>query len=537
MKRVLVRAMLAAILLAAAQVHAQPLDDDSVAALERFYEDFNGDEWSRNDGWMDPEIDPCDWYGVGCDTWGGEFVIRTLTLPGNNLSGDWSGTDIFEYVISSIDLRDNALTGSLSRLPQPVEIVLLSGNDLSGTLPERPSNYGDSLYELDLARNDIQGAVPQSWRQLDVPYLDLSGNRLTQGWQNALLAAQNYINIADNEFSGSLDEAGVVVTHLLDHNDSVTAGGINLCWNDFSITSEIKIDQIEQRHVGGANFLDCLGRQRAELNAGISGSWFDPSRSGEGISSHLLESGGVLLYHFGFDGAGRQHWLIGVGQESGRTLHWTDRIISTSGRFGDGMVDEESGGIGFGIDWRIDRLGADLVQIERVYADFSGCPLDPPTPMPCAARMHSNRFDYDRLSELAGTRCDNQHPLQHLSGAWFDSERSGEGFVVEVLEDGRGLVYWFTYRPDESMHQAWMIGTGDFDGQTLSIDEMIRPIGGAWGEDFNPDAVVDQPWGSLTLDFTDGESGHAYWDSIDPAYGSGDHPIERLSRVRLAECH
>lgn len=533
------RAILAALAInlgTASALCAETLDADTVEALERFYQQFNGHEWHNNEGWLDPDVDPCDWHGVNCGSWAGDFGIRTLMLAGNNLQGNLSGSDIFEHVISSVDLQDNAITGGLTHLPQLVDNLLLSDNRLSGPLPEPSTDYNDSLHRLELARNRFEGVVPQSWRQLDIPYLDLSGNRLTQGWENALLAAQNYINIADNEFSGSMDKPEVVVRHLLDHNSSYTAGGINLCWNDLTVSSEVKIEQVAARHVGGANFLDCLGRERIELDAEISGSWFDPARSGEGISMHLLDRGGALLYHFGFDGAGRQHWLIGIGREADTTLYWTDRIVSTRGRFGEGTFDNDMDGAGFGQNWRLDRIDADLFHYEQTYVDFTPCEGWDHFPMPCPARMHSNRFDYDRLSRLAGTACDNQHPLQDLSGAWFNPERSGEGFVVEVLEDGRGLVYWFTYHPDDSMHQAWMVGTGDFEGQTLAIEDMTQPMGGAWGEDFNPAAIVHQPWGSLTLEFNDDESGHAYWDSVDPAFGSGDYPIQRLSRMRLADC-
>jgi len=121
-------------------------------------------------------------------------------------------------------------------------------------------------------------------------------------------------------------------------------------------------------------------------------------------------------------------------------------------------------------------------------------------------------------------------------GAWYDPQRSGEGFLVEVLENGSGLVYWFTYRPDDSMHQAWMIGTGEFEGHTLVIDNLIQPTGGTWGEDFDPEAIELEHWGTLRLEFSDQNNGHVFWDSVKQDYGSGDHPIERLSSVRLAEC-
>lgn len=251
----------------------------------------------------------------------------------------------------------------------------------------------------------------------------------------------------------------------------------------------------------------------------------------------LLDRGGVLLYHFGFDGAGRQHWLIGVGRESDSSLQWPTRIESTRGQFRQGRTHGPPFGEGFGSDWRMDRVGSDLFHLERTYAGFSHCADWAHTPMPCPAHMHSDRFDYVRLSRLAGTSCDTQHPLQELSGAWFDPERNGEGFMVEVLDNGVGLAYWFTYQPDDSMHQAWMIGSGEFEGQTLFIEEMIQPLGGAWGKDFDPDQIERIDWGSLTIEFFDEDTAHVFWQSKLKEYGSGDYPIQRLSRARLAECN
>ena len=68
-----------------------------------------------------------------------------------------------------------------------------------------------------------------------------------------------------------------------------------------------------------------------------------------------------------------------------------------------------------------------------------------------------------QLTRLAGTTCDNQLEHQWISGVWFNPESTGEGFVVEVIEDGRGVVYWFTYAADGSGEQVWLTGDARFD--------------------------------------------------------------------------
>ena len=52
------------------------------------------------------------------------------------------------------------------------------------------------------------------------------------------------------------------------------------------------------------------------------------------------------------------------------------------------------------------------------------------------------------VTNLLGLGCvglpgDPQPPLAGLSGSWYDPDHNGEGYVLEVLADGRVVVYWF----------------------------------------------------------------------------------------------
>jgi hypothetical protein len=169
----------------------------------------------------------------------------------------------------------------------------------------------------------------------------------------------------------------------------------------------------------------------------------------------------------------------------------------------------------------------DLIRIGQVIV----------TPPPLPPRHW--RQDHWPLTQLAGTRCDNIHPMQWASGAWFNPARGGEGFVVEVNHDGRGLIYWFAHPPDQGEHgdiQAWMIGEGEFDGNRLIIPDVSQPRD---LDDAMPDetgGVWLKPWGSLTIDFVDAESAALSFASELEDYGSGEYPLTRLARAKLAEC-
>jgi hypothetical protein len=117
-----------------------------------------------------------------------------------------------------------------------------------------------------------------------------------------------------------------------------------------------------------------------------------------------------------------------------------------------------------------------------------------------------------------------------LAGSWYHPQRSGEGFLVEVLEDGRGVVYWFGYRADDAQRQSWLVGTGTFSGTQLHVAQMQQPVGGGFGHGFDAAGVQRVPWGSLTLELDYDGSGTVRWSSLLPGYGSGSFDIQRLTR-------
>jgi hypothetical protein len=117
-----------------------------------------------------------------------------------------------------------------------------------------------------------------------------------------------------------------------------------------------------------------------------------------------------------------------------------------------------------------------------------------------------------------------------FSGTWFDPGHEGEGFIVEVLENDRALVYWFTYRADGS--QRWLLGTGTVQGDRLLVDHMMDSRGGRFGSDFDPNDVSLQARGSLSISFLscsealvnfsiDNNGGHQALNRLTDVFGHG----------------
>lgn len=88
------------------------------------------------------------------------------------------------------------------------------------------------------------------------------------------------------------------------------------------------------------------------------------------------------------------------------------------------------------------------------------------------------------------------------SGAFFNLDRDGEGTYVEILDDETAVVYTFTYRPDGS-GPAWFIGVGRIEGNSIIIDELLRPIGTSFGSAFDPNDIEFTPIGGMSMVFPD----------------------------------
>ena len=466
-----------------------------------------------------------------------------LLLDGNDLSGPIPPSWV-DMQLSELSLRHNRLDQALieawKALPSAVSLDL-SNAGLSGAFPESPARFvGDTalvdrLGTLDLSRNDLEGRLPSWLANLQLSALFLHHNDLTGPIDRAIAAVSSEIDVAldlaDNKFSGPIPP-GVTDLSIPPNSDSSPFSvpprpGLNLCWNDLEMPDGGLLEFIDARHLGGS-YANCQ-QPRQTIGPSLSGSRYDPARSGEGFVQHVLDNGNILLFWFTYPvpdrSTARQAWFLDVVSPEQRSL-WIDRLLQPSGSFGEGS----DGFAKPGFPMSIDPLEGDAQQVAYNRAYISGRSLGG---IPIASRM-SIRQQQTALTRLAGTSCDNQQPHQWISGAWYNPDTSGEGFMVEVNEDGRVVVYWFTFQPNRG--QAWMIGSGEFSNGQVIIDDMIQPVGTRFGIAFDSTAIEHIDWGSLTLTFDDDTSGQAWFESNLPEYGSGSYPIERLARPALADC-
>lgn len=122
------------------------------------------------------------------------------------------------------------------------------------------------------------------------------------------------------------------------------------------------------------------------------------------------------------------------------------------------------------------------------------------------------------------------------SGPWYNPARDGEGFSIHVVdrEDPRIVIYWFTYAPDGSGEQVWLIGVLPVGEDNLGTVDMFEFRGGEFNSTSNPETAMGEFWGTLTFDFTNCRRGTVAFEPKEGSpYEAGEFSIERLSAPPL----
>lgn len=90
-----------------------------------------------------------------------------------------------------------------------------------------------------------------------------------------------------------------------------------------------------------------------------------------------------------------------------------------------------------------------------------------------------------------------------LNGNWWHGpDRSGEGAQLEVVISGGNLTLVANfYSYDSAGNQIFMIAVGEIVGNVAEVDVYITE-GPRWGENFDPNDVIESQWGTGTFTAT-----------------------------------
>lgn len=263
------------------------------------------------------------------------------------------------------------------------------------------------------------------------------------------------------------------------------------------------------------------GSGRYAIGAEVTGSFFDPDRSGEGFFiEHITSDGKAALLVSWFTYLdGQQRWLIGVGPASLDEAK-IPLDITVGGQFPP-------------------NFNAANVQLQRwgeLTLKFSSKDQIAASWTTSYPGFSSGQVNVQRLSQPASgyESASGRFSACH-TGAWYNPAQSGHGFFVEVLGSGSArelLVVWYVY---ENGQQRWIIAQGPVNGDSATLSALTTR-GTGFGTSFNAANVIREPWGTLSFRAIDGNRAILNWASTQPGYGSGSLDLTRLTLTSGKEC-
>ena len=260
------------------------------------------------------------------------------------------------------------------------------------------------------------------------------------------------------------------------------------------------------------------------IEPGTSSAWFDPARNGEGFMLEILADNRAVMYWFTYNTEGAQDWYIAQGEIRGNRILFPELMQVSGGEFGPDFDPEKVtrtvvGSASFifsscdsgAMEWLIDEDGD--------------------------SRRHG-RMNVTRITRVMGLECGRpmgppEIPEGQLSGSWYDPTHSGEGYVLEVLIDRSVLVYWFSFDPQGN--RRWFFGTGEILGDTMVFSDMFTTLGGIFGDDFDPESVEVNPWGSLELELLC-DTGVARFTPSEEGFPAGTLDLTRITFLEGLSC-
>ena len=121
---------------------------------------------------------------------------------------------------------------------------------------------------------------------------------------------------------------------------------------------------------------------------------------------------------------------------------------------------------------------------------------------------------------------------REVSGGWYNPGQSGHGVTVEIASPTGAIVYWMVYDTQGAPMPLYI--EGRIVGRRIE-GTAYAPRGMRFGS-FDPRDVTLASWGEVDLDFGSCTTATLSWNAIDPAFGEGYIPLQRLIGLPLGSC-
>ena len=121
-----------------------------------------------------------------------------------------------------------------------------------------------------------------------------------------------------------------------------------------------------------------------------------------------------------------------------------------------------------------------------------------------------------------------------IGGLWFDPARNGQGLQIDLLDEQRAAVTWYTF--DAEGRPLWLFGLGGAEGKRMEVS-MRRAEGGRFPTlAANPEAQFSAA-GTLSITFNSCDQAALSWEPTASNLPSGQFNVQRLSRVEGGRCN
>jgi hypothetical protein len=171
-------------------------------------------------------------------------------------------------------------------------------------------------------------------------------------------------------------------------------------------------------------------------------------------------------------------------------------------------------------------------QNPAISGDGKKIALDSNAPLPGTSSSTSNPYMQNTVSDasaVAGLSGD-------YSGQWLDPNQSGQGLIIDELNNGLLEMIWFVFVDGQP---TWVLGAGRLQTGTGaaagSVVVQMNQVGIYHGVSFPLGETTASAtlWGSATLTFTDANTGTLYWTSSYPGFNNGTMQIKHFLPVSL----
>jgi len=159
-----------------------------------FYYATGGPKWNDQEQWLDPDVHECDWG------------VETILCSAVMVTGQRNVVGIYQ----TRNLLIGTIPNELSRLS--LQLLRLSRNQLTGTIPQYGCDTWTKLYALDLSQNAFSGPIPENIGSCSgLLEIRLSSNALTGTLPTGLhsLSILQELDIENNQFSGPVTSDGI----------------------------------------------------------------------------------------------------------------------------------------------------------------------------------------------------------------------------------------------------------------------------------------------------------------------------------------